>query len=87
VLGLDEELRKRDPTAPLESEDVVSHYQPELAAFLRGKVEETARVHKDDVDLDQVDAVYRLALVEVLAFSYAFPAPAGWQERPAGLAS
>jgi hypothetical protein len=75
-LRVDEELRKRDASAVVESDDVVAVLQPELAAYVRERVEATVR-GCEELDLDDVDAVYRLILVQVLALSYAVEPPAG----------
>jgi len=67
----DELLRKNDASACLESEDVVAMHQPELTAFARSVLDETIAGAGEALDLDDIDAAYRLVLIEVLALSYA----------------
>jgi len=71
----DEGLRKADPTACLESDDVVATFQPELTGYARGLLEDTIAQQDEAVDLDDLDGVYRLALLEVIALSYAVAPP------------
>ena len=75
-LQVDEELRRMDPRAMVESDDVIAMLQPEVARFVRKTVDATVRAY-DEIDLDDVDAVYRLVLIEVLALSYAVMPPGG----------
>jgi hypothetical protein len=70
LLSLDEALRKTDPSEALESEDVIVSLQPHLGAWVSGVVSETLR-GEGEVDVDEVDSLYRMVLVEVLALSYA----------------
>jgi len=78
LLRLDEELRGADPLEPLDSDDVVAMEQPDLVAFVHEHVDATLEVHAEAVDVDDVDAVYRLVLVEILALSYAVRRPVGF---------
>ncbi|MBN2193496.1 MAG: hypothetical protein JW751_11835 [Polyangiaceae bacterium] len=78
LLHLDEELRRADPVEPLDSDDVVAMEQPHLLAFVHEHMNATLEVHAEAIDVDDVHAVYRLVLVEILALSYAVKRPAGY---------
>lgn len=82
VFKVDEDLRKNDPRAVIESDDIIAIQQPEIARFVRERVEATVRAFEEEIDVDDVDAVYRLVLVEVLALSYAVRPPADWRSAP-----
>jgi hypothetical protein len=75
LLRADAELRKRSPNAVMESDDVIAVQQPDIAAFMRERLDEVLRIYADEVDVDDVDVVYELLLVQVLALSYAVRAP------------
>jgi DNA-binding protein Fis len=71
LLRADEELRRNDPTAIVESDDIIAVHQPEVARLIRAKLDETLSTYAEDVDVDDVDAMYHMLLVEVLVLSYA----------------
>lgn len=71
LLRADEELRRNDPTAIVESDDIIAVHQPEVARLIRSKLDETLSTYAEDVDVDDVDAMYHMLLVEVLVLSYA----------------
>lgn len=75
LLQTDEELRRADPRVVLESDDVIAMHQPEIAKFIRARLEDTMASFADEIDVDDVDAMYRMLLVEVLALSYAVQPP------------
>lgn len=75
ALALDEELRRADPAEAVDSDDVVAMEQPHVVRFVHEHVDAALEAHAGSVDVDDVHAVYRLALVEVLALSYAVEAP------------
>ena len=76
ALALDEELRRADPAEAVDSDDVVAMEQPHVVRFVHEHVDAALEAHASTVDVDDVHAVYRLALVEVLALSYAVVPPA-----------
>ncbi|NLE89269.1 MAG: hypothetical protein GX607_23030 [Myxococcales bacterium] len=78
LLELDEELRRSDPRETLDSDDVIGMEQPNLLEFLHEHIDATLDVRNEEVDVDDVHAVYRLVLVELLALSYAVRPPAGY---------
>ncbi len=78
LLHLDEELRSADPLETLDSDDVVAMEQPDLLVFVHEHVDATLQSHAEAVDVDDVDVVYRLVLVEILALSYAVRRPVGF---------
>lgn len=78
LLELDEELRRTDPAEPLDSDDVISMEQPHLLEFVHEHVDATLEAHSDEVDVDDVHAVYRVVLIEILALSYAVVRPSGY---------
>lgn len=78
LLQLDEELRRSDPRETLDSDDVIGMEQPGLLEFLHEHIDATLDVRSEKVDVDDVHAVYRQVLVELLALSYAVRPPAGY---------
>lgn len=74
ILKLDENLRQRDPGALFESDDVIAAHQPDIAVFARERIQEAIQ-QSDGSIVDEMDAIYRLVLVEVLALSYAVRPP------------
>lgn len=77
LLELDEELRRRDPAEAVDSDEVVAMEQPHLMAFVNTHVEGILGLHAEEVDVDDVHAVFRMVLVLVLALSYAVRPPEG----------
>lgn len=78
LLALDEELRRSDPAEALDSDDVIAMEQPDLLEFVHEHVDATLEAHAEDIDVDDVHAVYRLVLIEILALSYAVQRPNGY---------
>lgn len=76
-LGLDEEIRMADPAEVVESDDVIAMDQPHLVAFIQDHVEAALEAHANAVDVDEVHAIYRAVLVEVLCLSYAVQSRGG----------
>ncbi|MCB9589478.1 MAG: hypothetical protein H6718_28955 [Polyangiaceae bacterium] len=77
-LTLDEQLRIGDPAEPLDSDDVVAMEQPHVLEFINEHLDATLEAHADQVDVDDVQVVYRMVLVCVLALSYAVEPPVGY---------
>jgi hypothetical protein len=75
-LELDEELRRLDPAEAVDSDDVIAMEQPDVLGFVQEHLDTALEAHAGTVDVDDVDAIYRVVLVEVLALSYAVEAPA-----------
>jgi hypothetical protein len=75
ALVLDEELRRDAPDEAVDTDDVVAMEQPAMVEFLREHVEVALEAHADEVDLDDVDAIYRLILLEIVALSHAVRPP------------
>ncbi|MBL8601773.1 MAG: hypothetical protein JNK72_07610 [Myxococcales bacterium] len=77
----DEELRRGDPHAVLESDDVVAIGQPHLVGFLRDQIEAALEPDEDgepaEADPDAVDAVYKSVLVMILAMGQSVAPPRG----------
>lgn len=71
LLQADQELRRSDPSAIFESDDIIAVHQPEVAKLIRTRMDETLSAYAEDIDVDDVDAVYHMLLVEVLVLSYA----------------
>jgi hypothetical protein len=78
LLELDEQLRRKDPAEALDTDDVIAMEQPSLLELVHEHLDTTLESHADDVDVDDIDAVYRLVLVEILALSYSVRKPAGY---------
>jgi hypothetical protein len=75
ALALDEELRRDAPDEAVDTDDVVAMGQPAMVEFVREHVEVALEAHADDVELDDVDAIYRLILLEIVALSHAVRPP------------
>ncbi len=78
LLTLDEELRRTDPTESLDTDDVIGTEQPDLVDFVHEHMNATLEANAAHIDVDDVDAIYRVVLVEILALSYAVQRPAGY---------
>ena len=78
LLALDEQLRRSDPAETLDSDDVIAMEQPQLLEFVHEHVSATLEAHGEEADVDDVHAVYRAVLVEILALSYTVKRPAGY---------
>ena len=78
LLTLDEQLRQSDPDEALDSDDVIAMEQPHLVDFVHEHIDATLEAHADDIDVDDVHAVYRVVLVQILALSYAVRGPSGY---------
>jgi hypothetical protein len=74
-LALDEELRRVDPAEAVDSDEVIGMEQPHLVSFVHEHLDHALEAHASEVDLDDVDAIYHLVLVEILALSYAVRPP------------
>ena len=77
TLSVDEELRANDPTETLDSDDVVAMGQPAVLDFVQHHVEEAVEQAEGEVELGELDSVYRALLVEVIALSHAVTGPRG----------
>ena len=78
LLDLDEQLRQKDPSDALDTDDVIAMEQPSLLEFVHEHLDTTLDSHAEEVDVDDVHTVYRLVLVEILSLSYAVRKPAGY---------
>ncbi|HEY2409496.1 MAG TPA: hypothetical protein VGM29_02995 [Polyangiaceae bacterium] len=78
LLTLDEELRRADPAEALDSDDVVAMEQPHILSYIHEHIDATLDAHAEEIDVDDVHAVYRIVLVEILALSYAVRRPDGY---------
>lgn len=77
-LQLDEQIRLSDPAEAVDSDDVVAMEQPDILAFVHEHLDAALEANANEVDVDDVHAIYHVVLVEVLALSYAVRAPANW---------
>ncbi len=78
ALRLDEQIRLSDPAEAVDSDDVVAMEQPHVLAFVHEHVDAALEANADEVDVDDVHAIYQTVLVEVLALSYAVSPPSNW---------
>lgn len=78
LFALDESLRESEPFEALETDDVVAMEQPALVAFVHEHIEATLDSPGADVDPKELQGIYRLILIEILALSYAVEAPVGF---------
>lgn len=77
TLRADEELRAADPREILDSDDVLALRQPAIVGFLQHHVSEAVEQGEDEIDLDELDLIYRLLLVQIIALSDAVSSPSG----------
>ena len=77
-LRLDEQIRLSDPAEAVDSDDVVAMEQPDVLAFVHEHLDAALEANADEVDVDDVHAIYHVVLVEVLALSYAVRQPPNW---------
>jgi hypothetical protein len=77
TLEADEELRANDPSEVLDSDDVLAMGQPAVLEFIQHHLKESIQQAEEEVDLDDLDRIYRAVLVEVIALSHSVTAPAG----------
>lgn len=78
LLTLDGVIREAEPADPLETVDVIGMEQPALVEFVHEHVNATLDFREGTVEADELQLVYRMVLVEVLALSYAVKMPAGF---------
>ena len=77
-LQLDEQIRLSDPAEAVDSADVVAMEQPHVLAFVHEHVDAALEANASEVDVDDVHAIYRVVLIEVLALSYAVRPPSNF---------
>ncbi len=77
TLSADEELRAADPAEVLNSDDVIALTQPALVQYIQHHVDEALDQGEGEVDLDELERVYRAILVEIIALSHAVASPSG----------
>lgn len=77
TIEADEEIRANDPDEALETDDVVGIAQPAVIAFVQHHVEQALEQGGDEVNLTELDRVYRAVLVQVVALSHAVASPDG----------
>jgi hypothetical protein len=73
-VALDEEIRENAPDEIIETDDVVAMEQPEVVEFIREHID-VALENDEDAEVDEIDNIYRMVLVEVVALSYAVGPP------------
>jgi len=78
ALSLDEQIRLSDPAEAVDSDDVVAMEQPDILAFVQEHLDAALEANANEVDVDDVQTIYRVVLIEVLALSYAVRPPANW---------
>ena len=81
ALQLDEELRQEAPDEAIETDDVIAMEQPELVDFVREHIDVALEADPIGVEVEEVDVIYRMVLLEVVALSHAVEAPGS---APAG---
>jgi hypothetical protein len=78
LIELDEQLRRKDPAEALDTDDVIAMEQPQVLEFVHDHIDGTLDAHAEEIDVDDVDSIYRLVLVEILTLSYAVREPSGY---------
>jgi len=77
MLAVDEALRAEDPSEIMDSDDVVAMGQPGILSYVQHHVAEALEQGDGEVDLEQLDRVYRAVLVEVIALGQGVISPSG----------
>ncbi|MCC7535512.1 MAG: hypothetical protein IT379_04840 [Deltaproteobacteria bacterium] len=85
ALAADEEMRAEHPSEVVDSDDVLAMEQPAILELIHRHVEavleqsasKELEAPAEGIDLDEVDAIYRALLVQVLALSRAVAPPPG----------
>jgi hypothetical protein len=78
LLEFDGQLREDDPAGALETDDLITMEQPALMRFIHEQIQSALDAQDDEIDLDHLQAVYRMLMIELLSLSYAVRAPAGF---------
>ena len=78
AFSLDEQIRLSDPAEAVDSDDVVAMEQPHVLAFVNEHLEAALEANASEVDVEDVHAIYRVVLIEILALSYAVRPPTNW---------
>ena len=76
-LLVDQEVRANNPRRVVESDDIVAMDQPAVLAFVQHHVDEALSQSDDDIDLGDLERIYRAMLVEVISLSHAIATPSG----------
>ncbi len=77
MLAVDEALRAEDPVEVFDSDDVVAMGQPNVLSYVQHHLAEALEQGDGDVDLEELDRVYRAVLIEVIALSHGVISPTG----------
>lgn len=75
ALQLDEELRQESPDESIETDDVIAMEQPHLVDFVREHIDVALEADPIGVEVEEVDVIYRMVLLVVVALSYAVDPP------------
>lgn len=75
AIALDEELRRDSADEAIETDDVVAMGQPDVVAFVREHIDVAVEANASNVEIDDVDRIYRLILLEIVALSEAVAPP------------
>ena len=75
MLAVDEALRAEDPGEFFDSDDVVAMGQPNVLSYVQHHLDEALEQGDGEVDLEELDRVYRAVLVEVIALSHGVVSP------------
>ena len=76
-LELDRSLRAEDGSEPFDSDDVVAMGQPAVLEFVHHHIAQAIEQGGEELDVDDLDRIYRAVLVEVIALTRAVQAPPG----------
>ncbi len=76
-LEFDRRLRAEDGNEPLDSDDVVAMGQPAVVEFVHHHIAQAIEQGGSELDVDDLDRIYRAVLVEVIALTRAVQAPPG----------
>jgi hypothetical protein len=78
-------MRKADVNEPLDTDDVVRMEQPRLVTFIHEHIENALDLDSTELEMNELQVVYRMVLIMTLSFSYAVRAPAGFPTQRTGI--
>jgi hypothetical protein len=78
LLDFDQGLRAGDRGPQLETDDIVSMQQPDILSFIHEQMEAATEESEAPPSHEDLTAIYRTLLIEVLSLSYCIEPPAGF---------
>ena len=77
TLEIDEEIRAADPTEILDSDDILAMSQPSVLAYIQHHIDEALGQAEEEINIEELEHMYRSILIQVIALSHAVTSPSG----------